>query len=136
MAFSNYSERGSQFAQERDKISSIYAEAVRMIPPPANGGAAQRRRAYVYLLRSRQDGSYYVGWTTDVLRRLAEHNQGRSTYSRRKPPWQLMGVEVYVSSMAAKARERVLKRSPRNLARFKKRVLARAALGRPSQGVG
>ena len=107
-----------------------------MIPPPANGGAARPRAAYVYLLRSRQDGSYYVGWTPDVLRRLGEHNQGLATYSRRKLPWQLMGVEAYPSPMAAKARERVLKRSPRSLARFKKRVLARAAEGRPSQGVG
>ena len=107
-----------------------------MIPPPANGGAARRRTAYVYLLRSRQDGSYYVGWTTDVLRRLGEHNQGLETYSRRKLPWQLIGVEAYPSPVAAKARERVLKRSPRSLARFKKRVLTRAAIGRPSQGVG
>ena len=107
-----------------------------MIPPPANGGAARRRTGYVNLLRSRQDGSYYVGWTTDVLRRLGEHNQGLGTYSRRKLPWQLIGVETYQSPMAAKARERVLKRSPRSLPRFKKRVLTRAANGRPSQGVG
>ena len=107
-----------------------------MIPPPANGGAARQRRAYVYLLRSRQDGSYYVGWTTDVLRRLDEHNQGLGTYSQRKRPWQLVGVEAYPSPMAAKARERVLKRSPRSFTRFKKRVLTRAASGRPSQGVG
>ena len=102
-----------------------------MIPPPANGGAARHRIAYVYLLRSGQDGSYYVGWTTDVLRRLGEHNRGLGTYSRRKLPWQLIGVEVYSSPMAAKARERVLKRSPRSLARFKKRVLTRAALVPP-----
>ena len=92
--------------------------------------------AYVYLLRSRQDGSYYVGWTTDVLRRLGEHNQGLGTYSRRKRPWQLIGVEAQPSPVVAKARERVLKRSPRSLDRFKKRLLTRAAKGRPSQGVG
>src|SRR3989338_6200618 len=107
-----------------------------MIPPPANGGAAHRGRTYVYLLLSRKDGSYDVGWTTDVLRRLGEHNQGLGTYSRRKLPWQLIGVETYQSPTAAKARERVLKRSSRSLARFKKRVLTRAANGRPSQGVG
>ena len=107
-----------------------------MIPPPANRGAARCRTAYVYLLRSRQDGSYYVGWTTDVLRRLGEHHQGLGTYSRRKRPWQLIGFDAYPSPMAAKARERVLKRSPRSLTRFKKRLLTRAALGRPSQGVG
>ena len=107
-----------------------------MIPPPATGGAARSQAAYVYLLRSREDGSYYVGWTTDVLRRLGEHNEGLSTYTRRKLPWQLVGIEACSSSMAAKARERVLKRSPRSLARFKKRVLAQAAEGCLSQGVG
>src|SRR3989338_1562184 len=107
-----------------------------MIPPPANGGAAHRGRTYIYLLLSRQDGSYYVGWTTNVLRRLGEHNQGQGAYSRRKLPWQLVGFEAYPSSSAAKARERILKKSPRSLTRFKKRVLTRAALGHPSQGVG
>lgn len=107
-----------------------------MIPPPANGGAATSQPAYVYLLRSQQDGSYYVGWTTDVRRRLGEHNQGQGTYSRRKRPWEFIGVEAYPSPVAAKARERVLKRSPRSPARFKKRMLTRAAIGRPSQGVG
>ncbi|PIQ83648.1 MAG: hypothetical protein COV75_06390 [Candidatus Omnitrophica bacterium CG11_big_fil_rev_8_21_14_0_20_63_9] len=107
-----------------------------MIPPPATGDAARPRKAYVYLLRSRQNGSYYVGWTTDVLRRLVEHNNGWATFSRRKRPWQLLGIETYTSIAAAKARERVLKRSPRTLGRFKKRLLNRAANGRPSQGVG
>ena len=107
-----------------------------MIPPPATDGAARRPAAYVYLLRSRQDGTYYIGWTTDVLRRLGEHNEGSSAYTRRKLPWQLVGIEACSSSMAAKARERVLKRSPRSLTRFKKRVLAQAAKGRLSQGVG
>jgi len=105
-------------------------------PPPANSGAARQQRAYVYLLRSRHDGSLYVEWTTNVLRRLGEHNEGQGTYTRRKRPWQLMGVEIYATPMAAKVRERILKRSPRSLARFKKRVLTRAAFGRPSQGVG
>ena len=107
-----------------------------MIPPPANGGAAASQTAYVYLLKSQQAGSYYVGWTTDVRRRLGEHNQGQATYSRRKRPWALMGVEACASPLAARARERVLKRSPRSLARFKKRMLTRAAEGRRRQVVG
>ena len=107
-----------------------------MIPRPATGGAARPRPAYIYLLRSRQDGSYYVGWTTDVLRRLGEHTQGLSAYTRRKLPWRLIGIEACPSSVVAKARERTLKHSPRSLARFKKRVLAKAANGRLSQGVG
>jgi putative endonuclease len=107
-----------------------------MIPRPGTGGAPARPAAYVYLLRSRKDGTYYVGWTTDPVRRLVEHNARLSTYTNRKLPWQLIGVEPQATVEVAKAYERSLKRSPRNLARFKKRVLNRAAIGRLCQGVG
>ncbi|HEU7738927.1 TPA: GIY-YIG nuclease family protein [Streptococcus pneumoniae] len=33
-------------------------------------------KAYMYVLECR-DGSYYIGYTTDVRRRLAIHNSGR-----------------------------------------------------------
>jgi len=48
-----------------------------MIPPPPAGGAHLQRAAYVYLLQSRRDGTFYVGWTTNVGRRLVEHNDKR-----------------------------------------------------------
>ena len=107
-----------------------------MIPRPGTGGAPDRATAYVYLLQSRRDGTYYVGWTTDPVRRLVEHNAEASTYTNRKRPWRLIGVEPYVTLEAAQAHERALKHSPRTLARFKKRVLNRAASSRPCQGVG
>jgi len=105
-----------------------------LIPPPRGGGA--RRRGYVYVLRSQQDGSLYLGWTTDVTRRLVEHNQGRSIFTRRKRPWRLVGFKAYPSAAEAKAHERVLKRSPRMWTYFKKRVLNRAAIGGPREVVG
>ena len=107
-----------------------------MIPRPDTGGAPARA-AYVYLLQSRRDGTYYVGWTTEPVRRLVEHNTTTTGYTSRKRPWRLVGVEVQPTLDAAKAYERSLKRSPpRKLARFTKRVLNRAAVGRPCQGVG
>ena len=33
-------------------------------------------KAYMYVLECR-DGSYYTGYTTDVMRRLAVHNSGK-----------------------------------------------------------
>ena len=92
--------------------------------------------AFVYLVRSRQDETSYVGWTTEPLRRLVEHNSGLSTYSRRKSPWQLMGFEPCHSAEEAKARERALKHNPRMLRLFKKRLLNQAATGRRRQVVG
>jgi len=107
-----------------------------MIPRPGTGGAPARAAAYVYLLQGRQDGTCYVGWTTEPVRRLVEHNAATAGYTTRKRPWRLVGVEAHATVAAAQAYERSLKRSPRKLARFKKRVLNRAANGRPCQGVG
>jgi putative endonuclease len=107
-----------------------------MIPHPGTGGAPARAAAYVYLLQSREDWTYYVGWTTEPVRRLVEHNAATSGYTSRKRPWRLVGVEPQPTVEAAKAYERALKRSPMKFVHFKKRLLNRAAMGRPCQGVG
>ena len=107
-----------------------------MIPPPAGDGATALRKSCVYLLQSHRDGTYYVGWTTEPSRRLVEHNRGASPYTRRKRPWRLIGVEWHRSAEEAKAHERALKQRPQMLQLFKKRVLNRAASGRPQQVVG
>jgi len=102
-----------------------------MTPPPVAGGASSRGAGYVYLLKSRSDKTYYVGWTTDILRRLAEHDGLLSPYTRRKAPWQLIGFETYSTIEEAKERERTLKHNPRILAIFKKRLLSRMAAPPP-----
>lgn len=81
------------------------------------------KTSYVYLLRSMKDGKFYLGWTTDLKRRLEEHNNGltRSTKSRR--PFELVDYETYPSPELAKKRERTLKHCPRMLSLFKKRAL-------------
>lgn len=79
--------------------------------------------AYVYLLRSLKDGKFYLGWTTNLNRRLEEHNMGltRSTKSRR--PFEFVHYEIYQTPELAKKRERTLKHCPRMLYLFKKRAL-------------
>jgi putative endonuclease len=107
-----------------------------MIPPPVGGGATSSKGTFVYLLKSNRDGICYVGWTTNLSRRLVEHNEGFSSFSRWRRPWQLVGYERYSSPEEAKARERALKRNPRMLQLFKKRVLNQAACGGRQQVVG
>ena len=94
------------------------------------------RKPVVYLLRSRQDGSCYVGWTTDLLRRLVEHNENLATSAGRKVPWQLVGFEICSDAEAAEKREQTLKHNPRMLQLFKKRMLNQAAISRSRQVVG
>ena len=92
-----------------------------MTPLPFSGDATGS--SYVYLLRSRKDNMFYLGWTTNLLRRLGEHNEGlnRSTKSRR--PFKLVYFETYSSANEAKKRERTLKHNPVMYEYFKKRAL-------------
>jgi putative endonuclease len=46
-------------------------------------------RYFVYVLRSQKDQSkIYVGFTTRLETRLAEHNDGSQIYTRRHAPWE------------------------------------------------
>ena len=97
--------------------------ARRMIPPPACQERADMKVGYVYLLRSVKRDKFYLGWTTDLNRRLTEHNLGKSRYTKSRGPWELVGYERYSNPQVAKLRERTLKRNPRMLSLFKKRAL-------------
>ena len=82
-----------------------------------------------------------TGWLTGSGDNISAHrwwipSRQSISLTSRKRPWRLVGVEAHPTVAAAKAHERALKRSPRKLARFKKRLLNRAANGRPCQGVG
>ena len=87
-----------------------------MNPPP-------HKTAYVYLLKSLQTDKFYLGWTTDLKRRVAEHNSGKSYYTKFRGPWKLVYYEIYKNVNDAKKRERTLKHNPRMLFLFKKRAL-------------
>lgn len=60
---------------------------------------------YCYILTC-NDGSLYTGWTTDVHRRLKEHNQGTaSRYTRARLPVTLVYVEELPDRSTAMQRE-------------------------------
>lgn len=52
----------------------------------------------------------YVGWTTDLDRRLAAHNSGKGARSTRGHRWALLYAERHVDRRAAMRREVFLKR--------------------------
>jgi len=108
-----------------------------MIPPPAyRGGANATGEAYVYLLQSVSTGSFYLGWTTDLQRRLDHHNAAGNGYTNSRGPWELLAYELHPSAEAAKQRERLLKRRHRMRLFFTKRALAvpkGSAMGGPRQ---
>lgn len=69
---------------------------------------------FVYLLRC-ADGSFYTGITTDLARRVAEHNAGRAgaKYTRARRPVQLVWDEAAVDRAAASRREYQVRHLPR-----------------------
>jgi len=92
-----------------------------LIPPPSSGDATDQK-AFVYLLQSKKNKKFYLGWTTDLLRRLGEHNDGLSLYTKSRGPWELVGFETFSNHEEAKKREKVLKNNPRMYHLFKKRT--------------
>jgi putative endonuclease len=68
--------------------------------------------SFVYVLgcRAKDRTLTYVGWSTDVDRRLAQHNAGAGARSTRGRVWVLLHVERYATRREAMSREWHLKR--------------------------
>lgn len=69
---------------------------------------------FVYILTC-SDGTYYVGITTDLNRRIAEHNSTKSItkYTRARQPLKLSYFEEFTSRSTATIRELELKKLSR-----------------------
>ena len=76
---------------------------------------------YVYILRSKFDGSSYVGMTSDHQARLKTHNQGRVKSTKSKVPWELVHLEGFDSRQEARDREKYFKSAAGR--RYRKNIL-------------
>jgi putative endonuclease len=74
--------------------------------------AKDEMRFFVYVLgsRRRNDRRTYVGWTTDLARRLQQHNAGIGAKSTRGRKWILLHSERCESRSEAMSREWHIKR--------------------------
>jgi len=69
--------------------------------------------AFVYIVECR-DGTFYTGWTNDLEKRLAAHNDGSGAkYTRGRGPVKLVYSEECASKGAALSRELAIKRLDR-----------------------
>lgn len=69
---------------------------------------------YVYILEC-NDGTLYTGYTTDVKRRVMEHNEGKaSKYTRSRLPVRCIHIEEYQDKSEALKRELQIKKLTRS----------------------
>ncbi len=64
---------------------------------------------YTYVLRSRKDGKYYTGYSTDLQKRFLQHNSGSVTSTKGRGPFDIIYYEACVNEVDARVRERYLK---------------------------
>jgi len=63
----------------------------------------------VYVLQSKKNGSYYVGSAVDPQTRLADHNLGKTTYTSRNRPFELVFQQKFESVSKARTIEQRIK---------------------------
>jgi putative endonuclease len=64
---------------------------------------------YVYILQSQRDSHFYTGYTSNLPRRVEEHNAGRVDSTRRRTPFDLVYWEGGLNQKDALRREKYLK---------------------------
>lgn len=76
---------------------------------------------YVYILKC-ADGSYYIGHTDNIHKRLSQYEEGQGcSYTRNRLPFEVMAIMPCASRMAALVFEQKIKR----WSRVKKEALIR-----------
>lgn len=66
---------------------------------------------FLYILHSLKDGNFYTGITSDLERRVKEHEAGKNFSTAPRRPLMLIYYEAYLLKEDAEARERYLKTS-------------------------
>ena len=64
---------------------------------------------YVYVLRSEADSGLYIGYSSDLKKRLAQHKRGAAAATSYRGPWKLIYYEAYLEQGDALGREKYLK---------------------------
>ncbi|MBM4277703.1 MAG: GIY-YIG nuclease family protein [Deltaproteobacteria bacterium] len=64
---------------------------------------------FVYVLKSESTSSSYVGHTSNLEKRIVEHNNNKSLSTRGKKPWRLVYKEEFTTRSEAALREKYFK---------------------------
>ncbi len=64
---------------------------------------------YTYVLQSLKDRNFYVGYTNNLVKRVAEHNKGKVPSTKNRVPLRLIYWEGCLNQKDATRREKYLK---------------------------
>ncbi len=79
---------------------------------------------YVYALKSLINGDLYIGYSTNLKQRFAQHNSKKVLSTKAHIPWKLVYYEAYYDKSDAAKREKQLK-----MHRAKDDLISRKNLG-------
>ncbi|MBI3638648.1 GIY-YIG nuclease family protein [Candidatus Wolfebacteria bacterium] len=65
---------------------------------------------YVYILKSKRTGKYYIGYTNNLEKRLKVHNSGKTKSLVRHIPLEIIQIEEYKFYQEARRREKQIKK--------------------------
>jgi putative endonuclease len=64
---------------------------------------------YVYVLFSKKDSCFYIGFTSDLKKRYSEHQRGKVKATSPRRPFEMIFYEAYRNKYDALRREKYLK---------------------------
>lgn len=65
---------------------------------------------YTYLLENQKDKSWYIGYSSNLKKRVSDHISGNGAQTtKHKTDWKLIYYEAYLNKKDAEGRERFLK---------------------------
>ncbi len=103
------SERFSLASYERDPIFPLFRSGKMALASEAQQGHKNPMPWFLYILKCR-DESLYTGITTDIPRRIKEHNAKKGAfYTKNKTPVELVYQEAMANQSEARKREAAIK---------------------------
>jgi len=79
------------------------------VEPFFMGDLMNEKQYYTYVLYSRDYDKIYIGYTSDLERRLYFHNQGIKGWTAKFTPWESIYHETFKDKSSAMKREKQLK---------------------------
>jgi putative endonuclease len=64
---------------------------------------------YIYVIKSEKNGRWYTGFTSDLRKRLTEHNSDKVFSTKNRGPFKLIYYEFCLNEYDARDREKYLK---------------------------